>query len=281
MAKNCKILKKMCSQAKAFTLIEILVAAVVFTLFLIGVFSMFQMGNQMFVGGSWKLEKQKHAQRFLTVLKERLERATNLSKINPLAAPDSQISTSPASVYTLNSGSSFNSGGRGLTPNASSTSNILLFSACMPDLTSISATKPGMCIAHSVTLIPDAVDNLYSLRLIASKWDTWSTNANAANGIGSAIGAFPPNAGAFGDFSGTSEQYQLGEDPFSITIDSVKRIVVEWAVASGTGSESAGKVLGIRLDLMHPKFPQTQITQEIRSKIAYDVAIVGKAPGGL
>ena len=65
---------------RAFTVVEVLIAAAIFSVFLIGVFSLFNMGSRMYISGSWKFTKQKEGERFLQVLKERIEQASIPSK---------------------------------------------------------------------------------------------------------------------------------------------------------------------------------------------------------
>ncbi len=66
---------------KAFTVVEVLIAATIFSMFLIGVFSLFNMGSRMYITGSWKYNKQKEGERFLQVLKERIEQASVPARI--------------------------------------------------------------------------------------------------------------------------------------------------------------------------------------------------------
>ncbi|HNW10460.1 MAG TPA: prepilin-type N-terminal cleavage/methylation domain-containing protein, partial [Candidatus Rifleibacterium sp.] len=60
---NSQILKK---RVAGFTLIEIMVASAVFSLFTAGLFAFYRMGSNMFLTGSWKLTRQKEAERFLS-----------------------------------------------------------------------------------------------------------------------------------------------------------------------------------------------------------------------
>ncbi|MFZ5951396.1 MAG: PulJ/GspJ family protein [Candidatus Rifleibacteriota bacterium] len=62
---------------RGFTLIEILIAAGVLSLFMTGVFSLYRSGAKGFVAGTWRAEEQKRAQLFLSAL------SRDLSMANP------------------------------------------------------------------------------------------------------------------------------------------------------------------------------------------------------
>lgn len=62
---------------KGFTLIEIMIAAGLLTLFMTGAFSIYRSGSKAFVAGSWRLEEQKRLQTFLAAL------SRDLSMANP------------------------------------------------------------------------------------------------------------------------------------------------------------------------------------------------------
>ena len=66
---------------KAFTLVEVIIASLIFVGFLGGVFSLYNMGSRMYLSGSWKYNKQKEGERFLETLKERVEQSASPSKI--------------------------------------------------------------------------------------------------------------------------------------------------------------------------------------------------------
>lgn len=74
----------MMNKKRAFTLVEVLISAAIFMAFLAGVFSLFNMGYKMFFSGSWKYNKQKEGERFLQILKERVEQASIPAKIKKI-----------------------------------------------------------------------------------------------------------------------------------------------------------------------------------------------------
>ena len=67
----------------AVTLVEILIATSVFALFMLSVFGVFEYSRASFETGSWRIQRQKHAQTFLLRLKDLLERSNHAYAIAP------------------------------------------------------------------------------------------------------------------------------------------------------------------------------------------------------
>ena len=63
---------------KAFTLVEIMIATVLLGLVITAAFSIFGGSNKGFKVGTWRINTQKEAQRFLLQFKEKVESASNL-----------------------------------------------------------------------------------------------------------------------------------------------------------------------------------------------------------
>ncbi len=70
------------------TMVEILVATGVFALFMVSVFSIFEYSRSGFESGSWRIQRQKHAQTFLLRLKEQLERSNHAYFVAPNGATE-------------------------------------------------------------------------------------------------------------------------------------------------------------------------------------------------
>ena len=68
---------------KAFTIVEIMIATVLLGLVITAAFSIFGGSNKGFKVGTWRMNTQKEAQRFLLQFKENVERATNLYSLGP------------------------------------------------------------------------------------------------------------------------------------------------------------------------------------------------------
>ena len=62
---------------RGITLTEIVIAAAIFSGFMIAVFSIYRSGTDSFITGSWRVNAQKQARAFLTQFREDLEAANN------------------------------------------------------------------------------------------------------------------------------------------------------------------------------------------------------------
>lgn len=71
------------SRSRGVTVVEVLIATGLFSLFMISVFGVFSQSRSSFDSGTWRLQRQKDAQRFLLRLKELLERANHAYEVTP------------------------------------------------------------------------------------------------------------------------------------------------------------------------------------------------------
>lgn len=85
------------SRCRGITLVEILIATSVFSLFMISVFGVFEYSRAGFETGSWRIQRQKNAQTFLLRLKDLLERSNHPYQVAPNGATV-RVSTSPIVV---------------------------------------------------------------------------------------------------------------------------------------------------------------------------------------
>lgn len=239
-------------------MIELLVASGLFSLFLGGVFLLYRSGTNMFLSGSWKLNKQKEAERFLAVLKSRLEQATNLTRIDPDQGSSQQVVTVPAPIHTLQNGVSF-------TP-AAKPEKVLAFTVCKPDLTHPKINGPkGLRLPHVLWLVPRR-QGTGELQLLATTLPSASMTTTVN---------FPPDFGSLTPegFSALPADYQLGPEEFQIELSDVASITISWATASGTGLEPGGKTLGLTVAFRNPDHPQTTFDQTVEARISPDVPI--------
>lgn len=91
----------------AFTLVEILVATVVFSLFLTGLFSLYRIGTRMYMTGGWRLQRQKDAERFFNFLRERIEQSSSpvdVSADGTLTENESQFVLITPGTYSYKTG---------------------------------------------------------------------------------------------------------------------------------------------------------------------------------
>jgi len=71
------------SQRRGVTMVEILVATTVFSLFMAAAFGIFRSSQEGFESGHWRIQRQKEAQLFLLRLKEVMEKANHAYEVMP------------------------------------------------------------------------------------------------------------------------------------------------------------------------------------------------------
>lgn len=254
----------------AFTLIEVMIASAVFSMFCVGVFAFYRMGSRMFLSGSWKLSRQKETERFLSILKERIEQASNATSINPAAG--NQINTSPCNFLTLKHNTEIGK----ITANR----RLMIFTVAKPDMTAIRPADKGMIVYHCLMAVP-AEKNLYTLHLYAN------TQAVAFAGIDyfNTIADFKPDPGAFVDFanrfSNSPANFGLGVVPYTYKLNDVASATITWGAgtAISPGGE-ADKVVGIKVRLQNPGHPETFIDHSIQAKLDMAVPLISYDLGG-
>ncbi len=247
-----------------FTLVEVLIAAGVLSLFLTGLISFYRMGSRMFVTGSWKQQKQKECERFLTILKERIEQASNASRIKPSGTD--QLKISKSNFVFPNDGQ--------VLQNPANDTRLMLFSVCKPDM-SLLGQGPGLILYHCL-MAKKAEKNLYTILLHAN------TDRVAHNGTDyfnpPADVDFFPNPADFtappANFNGNPSVYSLGGAPYTAKLTDVLSTSFTVELASGTNPLTDGeKVVGISITMQHPRYEQTQVSHRIKAKIDYSVPL--------
>ncbi len=253
---------------KGFTLVEILIAASILSMFIAGVFSFYRMGSRMFTAGSWRLQKQKEAERFLNLLKERIEQASNASGINPAGTP--QVVVSESCFVTVKNNTEVTS--------LTADTRLMLFSVCKPDMSVFGAnvgpgTGPGLILFHCLMARPND-KNLYTLYLHAN------TKKEAHNGIDyfNTAAAFEPDLSKFsaplGNFNAAPADFSLIRAPYTAKLSDVLTASFSVEIASGTdGMTETEKVIGLNITMQHPKYPGTTVNQGIKAKIDFSVKV--------
>ncbi|HEY9068900.1 MAG TPA: prepilin-type N-terminal cleavage/methylation domain-containing protein [Candidatus Ozemobacteraceae bacterium] len=245
-----------------FTLVEVLIAAAVFSLFLGGLFTLYRLGSGMFQAGSWKFQKQKDGERFLAILKERLEQASHAAVVTPAGSP--QLTESLSQIGFVNG-----------TINRSTIGNtatrLLLFVICKPSVD----TTPGLLAYQGLRAIPTPDQaGLFNLQMIST------TNVNHPFFSGSAFNFFPNGAPALTRFNQaggpTPGTFRLGGDPDIMEITECSNLVI--ARTGGVASES---LLSLTLEFRHPnpRHDKTHVIQKIVSRL--EVQAQPFAIGGL
>lgn len=251
----------------AYTVVEVLVAAAIFSGFCLGVFSLYRMGSRMFVSGSWKYNRQKQAERVLEVIKERVEQSSDIISIDPSEGLEEQISTLDTKFVTLTDG-------KNIQLPANSNQVIAEFVVAKPDQTKLPSAMKGIILYHSISLVPNSDTHLYDLkfRAAADHNDIAFFTSNDD---------FPPNVGGLSDitrFQGDPVDFGLSPIPYTYTIEDVASLSVSWTyVATSTDDISEKSPLfGITIGMQNPKHAQTTLQLGMKAKIDPSVEIVGK-----
>ena len=259
-----------------FTLVEVLIAAGVLSLFLVGLFSFYRMGSRMFMAGSWKLNKQKEMERFITILKERMEQATNAVQVNPGAGdPDDQMVESPSNFVTIENDTTFTK--------PDDDTRLMLFSICKPDMSAFGTDPaqpgqgPGLILHHCLMARP-AEKNLYTLYFHAN------TDRVAHSGIdyfNSAVDYFPDTTVFTSpEFDAPPSAFSLGNAPFTTKLTEVVAASFTVEIASGSNSMGeTGKVIGIDITCQNPRYESTRVKQSFKARIDFSVPVNELAPG--
>jgi len=233
-----------------FTLVEIIVAASVFSLFFLGVFNLYRMGSNMFLRGSWKLHKQKEAECFLAILRERLEMASS-----PSVVSESAVSEQLVHIYTVASGTQF--------VEPTSDTRVVLFAICKPNVQPTGTQ--GMIMPHVLTMRRDAGSKLSTLILEGkSQIDFPGINNDFLTELNTGAG--------IGDFTAQPQNFGLGAGTgFQTSLSEVHSVRVFVGAASGTVDAAsvgtAGHTLGIEVTMRNPKNEETMVTQSIFARI--------------
>lgn len=266
-----------------FTLVEILIASGIFSVFCVGLFSFYRMGSGMFLKGSWKLRKQKECERFLTRLKERIEQTSHAVFINPTQPGGSQIIKTEANFVTLVSGTEIGTGNPGSTEPTGLT-RLMLFSVCKPDLSMLpgQASMKGLKLLNSLAIAPSntmsGAKKLYTLYFGSN---TVSAPLQGIDLFNSAT-TFDPGVPAGGDFSSTPSDYSLGSNESLSKLTDVSYVIIDWKLSTGgNAAAETAKIVGLRIGMQHPKYPETKVHQRMQAKLDFAIPLEAVGIGGI
>lgn len=137
---------------KGFTLVEILVAAGVLSIFMTGIFSIYRSSSRGFVTGSWRAEEQKKAQLFLSALSRDLSMAN--SGLMRIESDGSQSPVQATPVYVNSKLFRFNNSPLFMNTNTNNWTCLFAFSISYPYLaanaTFTTPVEPGRWSGVSV-----------------------------------------------------------------------------------------------------------------------------------
>jgi prepilin-type N-terminal cleavage/methylation domain-containing protein len=249
---------------RGFTLVELLIATAVFSLFLGGLFSLYRMGSGMFQAGSWKLQKQKEAERFLALLKERLEQASHATVVNPTGNPQ-LVETFSQLGYVNGTTSRAQIG--------ADTRRLLMFVVCKPSI----GVAPGMLLFNGVRALPTPGNpGLMNLELVSS------TNVNHPAFAGTPFNLFTsgaPDLTRFNVAGGpTPPTFRLGANNAVIDVTEVASVTILFGPGTGLASET---LLSVFLEFRHPNSRHANTRVLHRTVARIEVPAVARALGAL
>lgn len=261
-----------------FTVAEVVVAAAIFIVFSGAVFSLYRMGSRMFVSGSWKFNRQKEAERFFEILKERVEQASN--------------------IVTINFGEDTNPSGDGtiffirkdpfeLATEKTASEKVFLaeFAVCKPCIKIPGKDQDGLILCHSLLLVPNSASKLYDLHLYVGGGDERRPEAFFNSSI-SSIGGIRPENTELDDFkcdNATAQEFGLNPVKHSFILKDVYAVNLSYVQGeeesngSSSGSTISGsikpKIFSIQVKMRNPQHDKTVLVMECKAKIDGSVAI--------
>ena len=254
---------------KGFTVAEVLVAAAIFMVFSGALFSIYRMGSRMYVSGSWKFIRQKEAERFFEILKERIEQASNIVKIEPAAEPPAHIQTDPM-IFKTKTGALFHLalGQKSATPNK----QLMEFAVCKPCQV-LTNKKLGIIVLHSLTLVPDNVSGLYDLCLRVKRIDDNSNLDFFTFGCADNLN-LPKN-----DYLGNPKDFGLQPVPTVYKLRDVCGVSItlsrgeEEAAERGDYKAIRPSLVEVKVKMRNPKHDQTVLDMGYKFKIDGSVEV--------
>lgn len=236
----------------AFTFVELIVASSVFVLFLGTLFAFYKLGSNLFYSGSWKIHTQAKTERFINMLRERLEQSADLIDVNQAG----KIIEEKSSSVAVASGT-FNLTGDGGATKINGKTRLLLFPICKPSLRSTA----GLILHNTLIAVIDPNNpNLMALIFRSSRSMTDPAMTD------------PPISFQHIDLSGVDTsrfdahplEYSLGDDPAEFVLCNVHQIKIE---------PIDNKTLRIALNMRHPQKSNVNLFHSISVKLS--VPVVG------
>ena len=246
---------------KAFTLMELLIAAAIFTILALGVFSLFSMGSRMYICGSWKYNKQKEGERFLQTLKERIEQTSKPAYIQHIG-DKFVLKTSQDTAFFVNSAGNVNCTAAGF-----SETEVADFVVAKTDTSQSEAasTTTGLVLYHRLYVEPQP-NGLGKLCLYA---DTNSSSFPTRN-FGSYN--FPPTNPDSHAFGTNSNPFSFPNGAHSYSLDDVASITFNGIfyasqTAALTTELERNPVFMLTVTMRNQKYPDTTLELRMRARI--------------
>ncbi len=266
---------------RAFTVAEVLIAALVFSIMAVGVFGLFRMGSNMYLSGSWKFNKQKEAERFLNNVKERMEQASNPAKIDVNGSGGFELRTNRAGFFVNNF-----TGIRDVTSaNLAVGARLYLAEFVIAKVDKRNVTINGGPGDHGLiyylSLYCEGQRNGYAslcLHMNNRTDDGFFVNPTPG-GTPTTFTFVPPSLGDAGgiEYDGAASLYSLPNVPQTITLEDVSNIEITGGVYASGAAQLRDTVMGINVTMKCPKHDKTTLTLKMNAKVdrALEFAYVG------
>jgi prepilin-type N-terminal cleavage/methylation domain-containing protein len=224
------------SRFKGFTLMELVVAAAIFSVFVITVLTFYRMGSRIFSGGSWKQGKQKEAERFLNFVRERIGRASF-----PVVVHDSGAFEENKANF------GYASGTYTIQEVPDTGIRLLCFTVCKAKI----RNTPGVIMYHTLRAKKSPTNpKSFNLEIISTN------DINSGKGMEFFTGSpfvFFEGAVNLSAFTGDPTLYDLGQPTSVHSIEDVTEISI-----TGTTSLEGSQII-IELTFTHPKLELTKL----------------------
>lgn len=247
-------MKRKNSGQNGFTLIEVIVAAAIFSVFITSVFAFYRMGSRMFTSGSWKQQKQKDSEMFLNLIRERASRASF-----PVVVKNDGTFVETATNFGYASGT-FKVAN---IPTGKTGKRLLCFAVTKSSIKG----SAGVIMYHILRAVKsDSKATDFTLEFLST------TDLNSGDGAAFFTGSpfsFFTSAPTFSLFAGDPTEYNLGSKT------SLKKItdITSLTLSMSTGGEG-GTQLHITLESTHPKYENTKVTQRAFAKIPEGLTVI-------
>lgn len=266
------MLKTRIKNIRAFTVVELLVATLILSLFLGGVFSLYRIGSNMYAAGSWKYSRQKDAEIFLNYFKERVEQASCVSWGNKKSTGAIEVSTIDTRFVCLRNKTNIS--------RCTERKWLAEFVVAKPDLSAYDKSKLGLILYHSLVLVPNKTTGLCDLVMTASKnFDD--------TGFFKPTDSFPPTGFSLAQFTkGNPRDYGFPPgNTHSFTLRDIASITVSCGKSSARYKNYEKNVFeteesplfGLYIQFRNPKHSKTTLTLSRKAKIDKSVKLEEKS----
>lgn len=256
---------------RGFTMAELLVASAIFMLFSGALFGLYRMGNKMYSAGTWRYMRQKQAELFFHILKERLEQASSIVCIDQGAKGDNQIveANNKPGFIVLDSGKPVQAG----------TDDVYLaeFVIGKPCIASNTKTiKKGLVLYHSLYL--SKPKSSYSKTPVSDLCLCVRSNADLGSGHFKKNN-WPPDMSVFAavgaDFTDNPNNYSLGPVPHDFVLEDVASVDVKTEEYKDSNTDYCAAIT-ITVTMCNPKLDSAELKMSCSAKIDKSIKLEGR-----